>query len=94
MAVVFNGIDRLIEITDIADFSFDVEKDIYSRWKDWSQGGNGKFAPAFTQNSVFGGNPTVSGQSAPKYFFLTNFWRVFINNGNVVSTKCSIKKVN
>lgn len=84
--VTFNGRDRLIEITDSSVFSLDVEKEIYSEWKRWSQlGSNAKFAPAFTLSSVFGGNPTVSSQSAPKYFFLTNYWRVFINNGNVVS---------
>ena len=86
MAVVFNGIDRLIEITDITIVSLDAERDLYSEWKRWSQiGYNSKYAPAFTQNSVFGGNPTIEGQAAPKYFFLTNFWRVLVDNGNVVS---------
>jgi len=85
MAVVFNGTTRQIEITDVLDFSFDVEKDIYSRWKDWAQLNttNAGYARAFTQGTVFGGNTTVAGQTAPKYFLLTNFWLVNINNGNI-----------
>ena len=85
MAVVFNGTDRLIEITDVLDFSFDVEKDIYSRWKDWMQIStvNSGYARAFLEGTVFGGNTTIPGQAAPKYFILTNYWRVNINNGNV-----------
>jgi len=86
MALIFNGIDRLIEVTDPAIISLDAQKDIYSAWKLWSQDGdNSKYSPAFTLNSVFGGNPTVGGQNAPRYFFLTNFWRILIDNGNVVS---------
>jgi len=87
MAVVFNGTERLIEVTDPADLSLDVEKDIYSRWKDWVQADpvNAGYAPAFTIATVFGGNPTVAGQTAPKYFILTNYWVVYINNGEVVS---------
>ena len=86
MAIVFNGIDRLIEVTDPAIVSLDAQKDIYSAWKLWAQtGDNSKYAPAFNLNSVFGGNPTIEGQNAPRYFFLTNFWRILIDNGNVVS---------
>jgi hypothetical protein len=33
----------------------------------------------------FGGNGTAPGQTAPKFFFLQNYWRVYINNGNIVS---------
>ena len=81
--VVFNGILRQIEITDPADISLDVEQDIYSAWKDWSQvGDNSKYAPAMR---TFGGDPTVQGQAAPKYFFLHNYWVVYINNGEIVN---------
>lgn len=84
MAIIFNGIDRLIEVTDPLIFDLDVEDDIYSRWKDWAQASeaNAGYAPALR---TFGGDATKVGQTAPKYFFLQNYWRVFINNGNVVS---------
>lgn len=83
MAVVFNGVTRQVEVTDVVDTSLDVELDIYSAWKDWSQlSDNSKYAPAMRS---FGGDPTVPGQAAPKYFFLQNFWVVFINNGNIVN---------
>lgn len=86
MPVIFNGTTRQIEITDSSIFSLDAEQDLYSEWKRWSQlSDNSKYAVAFSVSSVFGGNPTVEGQAAPKYFFLTNFWQVLIDNGNVVS---------
>lgn len=82
--VIFNGTDRLIEITDPSDFSLDAEKDIYSAWKDWirEDDNNSKYPYALR---TFGGDPTITNQYAPKYFFLQNYWRVFVNNGNVVS---------
>lgn len=94
--VTFNGTDRLIEVTDISVFDLDVEYDIYSRWKDWVQAStvNAGYARAFNEASVFGGNPTVGVQFAPKYFFLTNFWRVYINNGNVVNVGLNLYSEN
>lgn len=83
MPIVFNGVTREIEVTDSSIFSLDVERDVYSEWKRWSQlGTNGKYAPALR---TFGGDGTAPGQIAPKYFFFQNFWRMRINNGNVVS---------
>lgn len=86
MAVSINGTTRLIEVTDALDLTFNVARDVYSEWKRWCLlPGNDRYAYAFTENSVFGGNPTAVGQSAPSYFFLTNFWRVRVANGEVVS---------
>lgn len=86
MAIFINGIDRLIEVTDAADLTFNVAKDVYSEWKRWVRlPGNGKFSFPFTERTVFGGNQTISGQFAPSYFFLTNYWRVRVANGEVVS---------
>lgn len=86
MAVLFNGTDRLIEVTDALDFNFSVALDVYSEWKRWVLlPGNDRYAFAFSESSVFGGNPTSTGQFAPTYFFLTNFWRVRVANGNVVT---------
>lgn len=83
MAITFNGSLRRIEITDSADVNFNVERDLYSAWKDWKKlPGNGGFAFAFR---TIGGDPTITGQNAPKYFFLINYWVVYINNGELVN---------
>ena len=83
MALIFNGVTRIIELADAGVFTLDVEADIYSKWKDWTQlGDNSKYAPAMRS---FGGDSTIELQAAPKYFFLQNLWKVYINNGNVVS---------
>lgn len=89
MAVTFNGTARLIEVTNPADTSLDVQQDIYSAWKDWVQLSttNGGFAPAFR---VVGGDPTSDGQNAPIYFFLTNYWQVYINNGEQVNIELNL----
>lgn len=84
MALIFNGITRQIEVTDPSIYNLDAGREIYSEWKRWQQLNttNGGYAPAFR---TFGGDSTAPGQNAPKYYFLQNFWTVFINNGNVVN---------
>lgn len=60
--------------------SVDVQ-DMYSRWKDWIlTADNSKFPQALR---TFGGDPTIAGQYAPRYFFLTNGWRVEVNYDEV-----------
>jgi hypothetical protein len=48
--------------------------EIYSEWKAWlvADSTRLKFLPAF---SLFGGDPTTAGQTAPTFFFLENGWR-------------------
>lgn len=89
MAVTFNGTERFIEVTDPADLVLDAQRDLYSAWKDWQQAStvNAGYAPAFR---TFGGDETVEGQNAPRYYFLTNFWRVRINNGQVVAVALNL----
>lgn len=89
MAVTFNGTSRLIEVTNPADTNLDVQRDLYSTWKDWTQLStvNAGFSPAFR---VVGGDPTSSGQNAPIYFFLTNYWRIYINNGEQVNIELNL----
>jgi len=89
MAIVFNGITRQIEVTDSAIFELEAGKELYSAWKRWQQlsTANAGFAPAFR---TFGGDPTATGQFAPKYFFLQNLWTVLINNGNVVTVALNL----
>lgn len=60
--------------------SVDVQ-DMYSRWKDWIQTtDNSKYPQALR---TFGGDPTIAGQFAPRYFFLTNGWRVQVDYDEV-----------
>lgn len=89
MAVTFNGTERFIEVTDPADLVLDAQRDLYSAWKDWQQAStvNAGYAPAFR---TFGGDQTVVGQNAPRYYFLTNGWRVKINNGQVVAVALNL----
>lgn len=76
--LTFIGEDRRIQVS--ADVSIlDVETDLYSAWKNWSvEENNLKFPQAFR---TFGGDQTISGQFAPKYFFLTNGWRIIVDTG-------------
>jgi hypothetical protein len=60
----------------------DVGADLYSLWKDWVLLNNAGFAPAFR---TFGGDPTSAGQFAPKFYFLLNNWRVYVD-GTIVPT--------
>jgi hypothetical protein len=77
----FSGQTKRIIITSgVTDV--DVQ-DMYSRWKNWSQtSDNSKFLQAFR---TFGGDPTIAGQFAPRYFFLTNGWRVVVDSNNDVN---------
>jgi hypothetical protein len=76
--VTFNGEDRLINI-NIGVITLDVQIDLYSEWKRWSVLENNlKYLQAFR---TFGGDQTISGQFAPRYFFLMNGWRIVVDSG-------------
>jgi len=79
--VTFNGATKRIQVnTGITQL--DVQNDLYSDWKEWVLlSDNAKYLQAFR---TFGGDPTSTTQSAPKYFFLTNDWKILIDNENVV----------
>jgi hypothetical protein len=80
--VTFNGNTRIIEILPSIE-TLDVQIDLYSEWKRWSVLENNlKYLQAFR---TFGGDPTISGQFAPRYFFLMNGWRVVVDNGEDVN---------
>lgn len=71
--VTFDGINRRIIINpDVTEI--DVEIDLYSDWKEWSQlYDNLKFLPAFRTT---GGDPLPGGRRVGQYFFLTNGWKL------------------
>jgi len=80
MALLFNGNEKTITVESGVE-SLTAEE-VYMEWKQWLQEqDNAKYEQAFR---VFGGEPTIGGQSAPSYFFLKNNWRIIINNINIV----------
>lgn len=61
--------------------SVDVQE-MYSSWKVWTQeSDNTKYLAAFR---TFGGDPTIPGQFAPRYFFLINGWQVVVQTNEDV----------
>jgi hypothetical protein len=79
MAISFNGNLKRIYITNVSTIMVNT---IYSAWKNWLLLDNNlQFLQAFR---VVGGDPTVSGQSSPVYYFLTNGWRIVIDGIDVI----------
>lgn len=75
MPTTFDGSAKRVYI-DSLEPNVSVQE-LYSDWKEWAlQGNNLGFAQAFR---TFGGDPTVEGQTAPAYYFLTNGWRVVVD---------------
>jgi hypothetical protein len=90
---IFDGdTKRITEPVGSGDTVFDVDRDIYSAWKRWTQiGDNSKYLPAF---SVEGGTPIgATGLFTGTTFILTNGWKIVaadhahqcILNGNLFS---------
>jgi hypothetical protein len=76
--VTFDGPNKLINLNPGVD-TLDVQIDLYSEWKRWAiLEFNLKFEQAFR---TFGGDQTIAGQFAPRYFFLTNGWRIVVDSG-------------
>jgi hypothetical protein len=79
--VTFLPEDKLIKIHP-GETQIDVQIDLYSAWKEWIRYyDNAKWVAAFT---TFGGDPTGESQYAPRYFFLTNGWKVLAEDMAVV----------
>jgi len=65
---IFDGNNLNIILPNIG--SFDVQKELYSAWKDWVQiSDNSKFPPAF---DTTGGDNVGGGQRIAPYFFCRN----------------------
>jgi hypothetical protein len=76
--VQFDGVNREINVLS-GTTNLDVQIDLYSEWKRWSaEENNLKYLQAFR---TFGGDQTIAGQFAPRYFFLTNGWRIIVSTG-------------
>lgn len=66
----------------------DVQVDLYSVWKEWILiGDNAKWASAF---NTFGGDQTGPNQYAPRYFFLTNGWKVKVENNSGITFQINL----
>ena len=71
--VTFDGVNRLILINDGVT-SLDVQIDIYSAWKEWSQlETNLKYLKAI---DTVGGEPTVGSERLDVTYFLINGWKL------------------
>ena len=72
MAYSFNGVTKIIQLS--AGTSLDV-KDLYSRWKDWTQNGGSGYLQAM---SIVGGDPVdiSNGIYVTTYVFLENGWKI------------------
>lgn len=78
--VTFHGQEKEIRIISWVT-NIDVKVDLYSDWKEWAiQGTNLKWNPAF---KVVWGDPTSAGQTAPTYYFLSNWWRLIADDVTV-----------
>lgn len=92
--VTFDGPNKLIHV-NAGVTSIDVRTDLYSAWKDWlrSSAVNQKWDQVFR---TFGGDitsydeTTGTTQYAPRYYFLTNDWRIKVDNGLVVSFESNL----
>ena len=82
--VSFNGVNREIVVLPGVE-EIDTQIDLYSEWKLWVQssdnnGSNSRFPAAFR---TFGGDPTITGQFAPRYFFLINNWELLASSVSI-----------
>lgn len=73
----FDGVNKLIIINPEVT-SFDIKRDLYSSWKEWSSlRDNTKFLPAVRTT---GGDPIGGGQFTGDVYFLINGWRIFVDH--------------
>jgi len=79
MTITFEGDNKIINISET---NYIDAKTIYSEWKKWSQiDNNSKYTKAF---KTIGGEPTISGQYSPSYFFLLSGWKIKIENLSIL----------
>jgi hypothetical protein len=75
--VTFDGANRIIRVNEGVT-ELDIQKDIYSDWKEWvsSFNDNAVWLPAVRTT---GGDPTVEGQKSGDIYFLINNWKLYID---------------
>lgn len=71
--VTFDGVNKLIIINE-GEVSIDVQRDIYSSWKEWARLENN--LQYLDPLATVGGEPTVSGQRLDVTYFLINGWKI------------------
>lgn len=81
MKVIFDGPGKIIDVIPGVS-TISVESDLYAPWKAWVlQSDNSKYPQAF---KAIGGDPLVGSKIAPRYFFLTNGWKLRTYTGGGV----------
>lgn len=75
--VTFDGENRIIQVNEGVT-ELDIQKDVYSDWKEWvsSISDNAVWVPAIRST---GGDPTVDGQKSGDIYFLINNWKLYID---------------
>jgi hypothetical protein len=73
--ITFDGVNNLILINP-AVVTLDVQRDIYSAWKQWMLLKDIENFRYTTPFSVIGGEPLSGGESLDATFFLINGWRI------------------
>jgi len=83
--VTFDGENKLI-IVNAGESAINVQRDIYSDWKEWLRMENAgdptirKDTAQFTQAiRTIGGDPTIVGEAAGDIYFLINGWQIVVN---------------
>lgn len=82
--VTFDGPNKIIRVNEGVT-TLDIQKDVYSDWKEWvsTRNDNAVWLPAIR---AIGGDPTVEGEKAGDIYFLINGWRLFIDKTKVKVT--------
>jgi hypothetical protein len=81
--VTFDGPNKLIRVNPGVE-NIDVGSELYSEWKRWVLlDDNAKYLQAFR---TLGGDPTNPDETqfAPRYYFLMNGWRVYVDGNTIV----------
>lgn len=72
----FDGLNKIIFVNEYTT-SINIQQDIYSAWKEWSQWENNvRFDPAVRAT---GGDPLGNGQYSGDIYFLMNDWKLRID---------------
>lgn len=75
--VTFDGYNKIIFVNPGVT-ELDIQKDVYSSWKEWVSviQENGRWLPGVR---TVGGDPTVAGEFAGDIYFLINGWKLYLD---------------
>lgn len=75
--VTFDGYNKIIFVNPGVT-ELDIQKDVYSSWKEWVSviQENGRWLPGVR---TVGGDPTIAGEFAGDIYFLINGWKLYLD---------------